>query len=280
VAAAGRTSRLPWIIVAGLVLALSAFIVWRPQPRFQEVHTMRLSVGLPPGLAVSGEVPDVTLSPDGQSILFAATDTVGATRLYVRRLDSAVVRPVPGTEGAVIPFWSPDSRQIAFFSNGNLKRRGVDGAGAQVVCPAPAPRGGTWGPGDVIVFAPNASGPSMQIPASGGAPAPATTLDAERKETAHRFPAFLPDGTHFLYVALPGIGGKLETRVGALDATPGPVLLSSPGVATFSESGYLLFNQNESIVAQRFDAAALELRGTPQLVRTCTTPQGSIRAVR
>ncbi|HEX5132235.1 MAG TPA: protein kinase [Candidatus Krumholzibacteria bacterium] len=266
-APAARKRPFAWMIATGVLLAaLAASIVIRPAPKLAQEHTMRLSVPLPPGLQVSLEVPDAVVSPDGQTLLFAASDTTGTTRLYVRKLDAAVVRPVPGTEGAVIPFWSPDSRQIAFFADGSLKRMGIDGAGTQVICPAPAPRGGDWGPGDVILFQPNASGPIMRIPASGGTPVPATTLDPELKETAHRFPSFLPDGKHFLYVALPGPDGVPQTRTGSLDGDTGPVLLTSLSRATYSEPGYLLFNQNESVVAQPFDAASRTAHGTPQLV--------------
>jgi dipeptidyl aminopeptidase/acylaminoacyl peptidase len=106
----------------------------------------------------------------------------------------------------------------------------------------------------------------MRVPASGGTPVPATTLDETRGETAHRFPQFLPDGKHFLYVALPGTNSMTDTRIGTLDAVPGPVVLSSPNRASYG-NGYMLFNQNESVMAQPFDMAALKLTGTPQVVR-------------
>jgi eukaryotic-like serine/threonine-protein kinase len=263
---AARVRRLPWIVLcAVLALALVASFLARTRHPSGE-RTMRVSIPLPPGLEISLEVPDATISPDGRTILCAASDSTGTTRLYVRPLNSATFRAVPGTEGAVIPFWSPDSRQIAFFAGGNLKRMGINGDGAQVLCPASSPRGGAWGSDDIIVIAPNASGPLMQIPASGGTPKPATTLDTARGETAHRFPSFLPGGKHFLYVALPGKDGNVETRVGALDGTLGPVLLTSPNTATYAEPGYLLFNQNGSVVAQPFDAGSFKLSGTPRLV--------------
>ncbi len=266
-APAARKRPLAWMIAtAVLFVALVASQLMKPAPQPSEEHTMRLSVALPPGLQVSIEVPDAVVSPNGRTLLFAASDTTGTTRLYVRKLDAAVVRPVPGSEGAVIPFWSPDSRQIAFFAGGSLKRMAIDGSGAQVIAPAPAPRGGDWGPGDVILFQPNASGPIMKIPASGGTPAPATTLDAENRETAHRFPSFLPDGKHFLYVALPGPDGIPQTRTGSLDGAAGPVLLTSLSRATWAPPGYLLFNQNESVVAQPFDVSSRTLHDTPQLV--------------
>ncbi len=257
----------PWMIATGVLLgALIASFVIKPGGEETQRRALRVAIPLPPGLTVTVEPPDMALSPDGGSIVFVASDTTGMTRLYERRLDAAVVRAIPGTERALLPFWSPDSRQIAFFADGNLKRMGVDGSGAQVISPAPSPRGGAWGPNDVIVFQPNATGVLVQIPATGGTPAPATILDETRNETGHRFPSFLPDGNHFLYVALPGKNGIPETRVGSVDVELGPLLLESLSIATYAPPGYLLFNQNESVVAQPFDATALKLSGKPQLV--------------
>jgi Tol biopolymer transport system component len=232
-----------------------------------DAKTMRLSIALPSDLTVSTESPDVTLSPDGGTALVAAADSSGTSHLYVRPLNVASTRMLPGTDGAVIPFWSPDSKQIAFFADGNLKRMGINDDGAQVICAAPAPRGGDWGPDNVIVFAPAASGPLMQVAASGGTPAPATTLDKAAGETAHRFPQFLPDGKHFLYVALPGTDNKSPTRVATLGgASESPVVVAT-GRATYAAPGYLLFNQNGSIMAQRFDAAVRTLQGSPAVIR-------------
>ena len=261
-----RTRRWPWMVAAGVLgVALFASLALRPKPAALDARTMRVSIALPRGLEVSLEVPDVTLSPDGKTVLFAAVDSTGTTRLFVRPLRSATVRVLPGTEGAVIPFWAPDSRKIAFFANSNLQRMSIDGGGAQVLAPAPSARGGAWGAGDMIVYAPSASGPLMKIPAGGGTPMVATVLDSTRGETAHRFPCFLPDGKHFLYVAIPGKDGKVDTRVTSLDDSSGPVLVSSPNMATYA-SGYLLFNQNESVVAQPFDLRSFQLRGSPKVV--------------
>jgi serine/threonine protein kinase/dipeptidyl aminopeptidase/acylaminoacyl peptidase len=263
-----RSSRIPWVIAAlAVAAAVASLVLMRPAPHPVEQKTMRLSIALPSDLTVSVEPPDVTLSPDGTATLFSSADSSGTSHLYVRPLNAVSVRLLPGTNGAVIPFWSPDSKQIAFFADGNLKRMGINDDGAQVICPAPSARGGDWGPGNVIVFAPAASGPLMQVPASGGTPTPATTLDATTGETAHRFPQFLPDGKHFLYVALPGQDNLNATRVGTLDATIGPVLLSASGRATYAAPGYLLFLQNGSVLAQPFDTGTLTLSGSPVAVR-------------
>ena len=259
-----RSARLD--LALAVIAALAGVIATKAFDRISPhaPRPMRVSVQAPDGMQVSDEVPDVTISPDGSMLLFAGQDTAGVSHLWVRPLASAGSRMLPGTEGAKIPFWAPNGREVAFFAGENLKRIPIDGETAQIICKAPNPRGGAWGAGDVVVFAPTASGPLMQVPASGGEPRPATTLDTARGETAHRFPDFLPDGKRFLYVALPGKANQLETRVGTLDARPGPVVVTSSNGAVYAEPGYLLFTRQGSVVAQRFDARSLKVSGAPR----------------
>jgi len=200
--------------------------------------------------------------------VFAGLDTTGTRGLWLRPLDSLAARRLPGTDGAVIPFWAPDSRQLGFFADGKLKRVSLAGGDIQVLCPAANPRGGAWSQEDVIVFAPTSSGPLMRVPASGGTPEPATTLDAERKESAHRFPSFLPGGKQFLYVALPGVESLLETRLGSLDGTePGPILLAATSTAVYAPPGYLVYVRQGAVVVQRYRAGADKPEGAPQPIR-------------
>jgi Tol biopolymer transport system component len=225
----------------------------------------------PPGISLTEEVPEIVLSPDGRTILFAGTDSLGVSRLWLRPLSSTIARSLPGTEGAELPFWSPDGREIAFFRAGMLHRMALDGGNAQPICPAPSGRGGAWNRRGVIVFAPAAGGPLLQVPASGGEARPVTTLDTTRAEGAHRFPCFLPDGTHFLYVALPGRNELFDTRVGSLDdPRPGPVVVTSFSGATFVEPGWLVYNRESAVVAQRFDPRTRKASGPlttiPELV--------------
>jgi len=225
----------------------------------------RLSVLAPDDVDVSPEVPDLVISPDGTKIVFVGSDTSGTAHLWLRPLASESARMLPGTDGARIPFWSPDSREIAFFSQGSLKRIAIDGEDAVRICPAANPRGGAWGRGSVIVFAPTASGPLMQVNAAGGEPRAATTLDTTRGETAHRFPSFLPDGRHFLYVALPGKNNVLDGRVAVPGGPPGPIVCASLNAPVYA-AGWLVFNQQGTVVAQRFDPRSFRTQGPPRAV--------------
>jgi Tol biopolymer transport system component len=221
-----------------------------------------VSVLTPPGITLTEEVPEIVLSPDGRTIVFLGTDTLGVSRLWLRSLSSTVARPLPGTEGAKIPFWSPDGREIAFFRAGMLNRMALEGSNVQPICPAPSPRGGAWSARGVIVFAPSAGGPLMVVPASGGETRPVTTLDTTRAESAHRFPSFLPDGKHVLYVALPGRNELFDSRVGSIDdLRPGPVVVTSLSGASYVDPGWLVYSRESAVVAQRFDARTRKASG-------------------
>jgi Tol biopolymer transport system component len=205
------------------------------------------------------------LSPDGRMLAFVAGDSTRA-RLWVRSLETLAARPLDGTDGASLPFWSPDSRNIGFFTNAKLKRIPASGGAADELCDVKRARGGTWNREGVIVFAPLSDGPLYRIPASGGDPRPITGLDSLRHETGHRFPWFLPDGKHYLYSALPPNDGKFDIYVGALDS-PGREHLLAAGSGALYTPGYLLYLRNGTIVAQTFDAARRRLEGEPVSLR-------------
>lgn len=263
-------------MVAIVALAAAGWLALRPGPRGATSGTLRLSALAPDGIEIVSEVSDVVISPDGRTLAFTGQDTTGLRRIWLRPLATTAARSVPGTEGASIPFWSPDGRHLAFFADGSLKRVGLEGGAAQTICPAPNPRGAAWGPGDVILFAPVASGPLLRVPASGGDPVPATTLDSTRSEGGHRFPQFLPGGKHFLYVAVPGREGSLDTRIGTLgDPRPGPVVLGAHSSAAYAAPGYLVFLQRGSVMAQRFDPGSRRLSGTPRPIREIPDTRGS-----
>ncbi len=211
------------------------------------------------------------LSPDGRYVAVMAV-AGGATQVFVRALDSWELRPLPSTERVTELFWSPDSRQIAFFADNKLKKVAVSGGPATELCDVPgllvAP--GTWGRDDIIVFATSSRsdpGPLRSVPATGGESSPLTT--AEPGES-HRFPLFLPGGSHFLYTSVGGSSPGIY--LASLDDTAGRRLLADESSAHFapaSEAGgtrYLLFLRDGKLMAQPFGADRLELAGEPYVL--------------
>lgn len=181
--------------------------------------------------------------------------------MWVRALESLSIQPVPGSENGFFPFWSPDSRSVAFFADGKLKKVEIDGGPAQVLCDITSAAGGTWNADGVIVLG-NPRGPLLRVSASGGEAKPLTTLDASRLETAHVWPQFLPDGRHFIY-RLAAQGNGAGVYVGSLDANPPRLILSGPSAAQFAPPGYLLFNRQETLMGIAFDPKELATRGEP-----------------
>jgi Tol biopolymer transport system component/predicted Ser/Thr protein kinase len=204
------------------------------------------------------------VSPDGLLLAYVASMQDGKSLLWVRPIDSLQGKPLAGTEGAGLPFWSPDSRFIGFFAGGKLKKIEASGGPALTLCETPFPRGGTWNRDGVILFAPSPTAPLYRISASGGTATPVTALDPSKNEIAHRWPYFLPDGHHFLYLAgLPYSIRENPTtaiRVGSLDSTPSKLLVPTHASAIYA-SGHILFLRQNTLMAQPFDTKKLELTG-------------------
>ncbi len=146
-------------------------------------------------------------SPDGAMVAFAASSPDGKITLWVRPMNSLEPRQLAGTANAIFPFWSPDGRSLGFFAEGKLKTIDIDGGSPQIIADAPFGRGGAWGTDGVILFAPETQSGLMRVSASGGTPVVATRLDSTQ-HTSHRWPFFLPDGKHFLYLAIHHDPGK------------------------------------------------------------------------
>lgn len=203
----------------------------------------------------------VAVSPDGRNLAFGATAEDGKNLLWVRPLNGLAAHALPGTEGASFPFWSPDSRFIAFFANGKLKKIEASGGRALAICDAGQDsRGGTWNREGMIVFAPAPFGSLYRVPATGGVPTPVTKLD-ESSQTTHRWPWFLPDGRHFLYLAGSlGVSGFQDIYVASLDSKESKLLLHASSSTAYAQ-GHLLFLRERTLVAQPFDLKRLELVG-------------------
>ncbi|MGB8014028.1 MAG: protein kinase [Terriglobales bacterium] len=202
------------------------------------------------------------LSPQGDKIAFVAHS--GETKLlWIRSLRSDSAQAFDGTAGAAHPFWSPDGRYIAFFAAGKLMKIAVTGGPAVVVTDAPNSRGGSWSANDVIVFAPDFQGALMKVSAQGGTATLATALD-KTKHSTHRWPWFLPDGKHFVFLATNHAGGDPKQNgiyFGSVDSPDNHLIIATDSAAQYA-SGYLLYQMNRALMAQPFDPQSGTLSGT------------------
>ena len=199
----------------------------------------------------------VSISPDGRLVAYAANDA-GTTALFVRALDTEAGTRLAGTEGAGRLFWSPDSRWVAFFAGGRLKKVEAAGGPAQNICETSDLLGGTWNPDGVIVFA--SSKGLQRVLAQGGQPAP-IELPADVSKQSPREPYFLPDGRQFLFLA--GSQQKSDAAIyaGSLDSTNVTRVVASQSNAVYAPPGYLLYHRDGTLYAQAFDADDVELSG-------------------
>ncbi len=204
----------------------------------------------------------LALSPDGRRLAFVAARRRAASQLWIRPLDSVETQPLPGTEGASFPFWSPDSRFLAFFADGKLKKIDTSDGVPQVLCNAAAGRGGAWNPDGIIVFTGQVNSPMSRVSASGGVVTAGTTFDADQAVFAHYWPQFLPDGRHFLYYQRSSKPEYQGVYVTALDSSSSTRILESEGMAVYA-SGRLLFVRHGTLFAQAFDDRVLQTSGDP-----------------
>jgi len=207
------------------------------------------------------------LSPDGSDVAFTATGPDGKTNLWVRPMNAAEARALPDTNDAIFPFWSPDGRSLGFFSNGKMKVIELDGTTAQPLCDAQLGRGATWGPNGIIVYSPSPIAPLFEISAGGGTPTQLTKLDPAMY-SSHRWPAFLPDGKHFLYFAMAHDPSKLSNNgiyYASLDGRENRSLIHSQSNGIYA-AGLLLFSRGDQLMAEMFDPAKGKLTGEPQSI--------------
>lgn len=260
---ARRKSRewVAWTLAAlALLVAAAAILQYRNRPAMYP-KPIASTIVLPEKSALLA----AALSPDGTKLVFAARDSSGKNLLWIRALDSLTVQPLPGTENPSFPFWSPDNRFIGFFAGGKLKKIDASGGLVQTLCDAPFNRGGTWNQNDVILFSPVVDGPLYRVSASGGAATPLTSFDPSRGETTHRWPFFLPDGRHYLYLVASFGGEKEKTGiyVRSLDSEEEKFLFRANSNVVYTSAGYILFYRERNLLAQAFDTKTLQIKGEP-----------------
>ena len=223
---------------------------------------LRASLDLPEGAQLDLQNASVVLSPDGRTLAFVAGLPGRPGQIWTRRLDQISASALPGTDEASSPFWSPDSRFIGFFANRKLKKVPVSGGAVQSICDAVDARGGTWNKAGMIVFSPESRGALFSVSSAGGVPVPVTTLP--KPGISHRLPQFLPDGKRVLFFS--GEGGS-TTRAGIysldLESKKTALVLVTKSGGIYVEPGYLLFVQEDNLVAQPIDLGTLRLSGEP-----------------
>ena len=257
-----------WVAGALVVLTLLALTLASPYLGPATPERPAVAAFLPPPegrqYQLTGDYggPPV-LSPDGRMVAYAATDAAGRRQLWLRRLDRLTPEALPGTENATFPFWSPDGRAIAFFAGDALKRLDLGGGSALTLCPAPSGRGGTWSRQGVILFSPTVRGGLQSVPATGGSPVEVTSLGSTGF-TNHRWPQFLPDGRHFLYVAvrLQEGGGSSAVFLGSLTGREPRQIVPATSQAEYA-AGHLLFLRDRTLWAQPFAPDSAQLTGAP-----------------
>ena len=256
VATSGR-ERLAWL-AAGValmaVLSLLTVSYFRASPELPEVRAEVSSDSTTEPLSFA-------LSPDGRRLVFVAGDGV-ASRLWLRPLATTSAQPLAGTEGATYPFWSPDSRSVAFFAGGKLMRLDIGSGLPRPLANVISPRGGSWNRDGVIVYAPTVLDPLWRVSESGReAAAPVTRLDPPR-QTGHVFPHFLPDGQRFLFYVRGGVDHR-GIYLGSLGSQDSTRLTAADTAGAYLAPGWLLFVRQGTLVARRFDSSRGELSGEP-----------------
>jgi len=205
----------------------------------------------------------IAVSPDGRTTAFVAEGADGIRHLWIRPLEDLSSRMLPGTDGAMFPFWSPDSRFIAFFSDGKLKKIDITGGRPLPICDASSGRGGSWNQYGDIIFAAQATSAIYRVPDAGGIPEPLTSIDDQPAGVGHRWPVFLPDGKHFLY-----LWGNIDERdlyVASLDLKVNKRLLQNSSNVVYSD-GRIFYIRESMLMGQPFNTKKLEFTGPPTLV--------------
>ena len=253
--------RLAW--ASGVILALLVAGGFLARERMQH-HEVLQFVVMPPektNFNFRGLAGPPVLSPDGKLVAFVATvqGQIGNRALWLRSLDTVEARALAGTEGATYPFWSPDSRFVGFFAGGKLKKLEVATGVILAICDVAEGRGGSWNEEGVILFG-TRDNVLYRVPASGGLPVAVTSFDKHLNQTSHRFPYFLPDGDHYIYVAQAPEPRVYWTSLSA----PRAVQVGDLNSNVAFVKGYLLFVREGTLMAQPFSPARGTLSGEPQ----------------
>jgi serine/threonine protein kinase/Tol biopolymer transport system component len=261
-------ARTPRALVAGFAIALALLGVaagWFARAKRSAEANGRVHLEIPfPRRETSIAMLGTSLSPDGTRIAMATQELTGRSHLWLRHIDGFDPKLLAGTDDASQPFWSPDSRSIAFFAGGAIRRLDVASGSVRTVCEcAPSPRGGSWSVRGEILFTPDPNAGIMKVGIDGGAVEAVTKVDPSIPDASHRFPQWLPDGKHFLYTLWTNSASAMKTSggvyVASVDGKTAPrKILDDASSATFVPTGWLLVFRNGAMVAVPFDPATFE----------------------
>jgi eukaryotic-like serine/threonine-protein kinase len=255
------------VLIALIAGAVAGIFIARPS---QPARGIRTVIAPPEGTSfrLTGDLAGPPeLSPDGSYVAFSAAAADGKVVLWVRPMDKLEAHALPGTENVTFPFWSPDSRSLGFFADGKLKTIDLNGGSPQVICDALQGRGGSWGPDGVILMTPDVQAPIVRVSTNGGTPVAVTKLDRTR-HTSHRWPFILPDGKHFLYVAINHDSAQAEKDAvyfASIDGTENRPLFRSLSNAIYA-GGFMLFARGGQLMAQKLDPASGKLSRDAQVL--------------
>jgi Tol biopolymer transport system component/predicted Ser/Thr protein kinase len=266
----GIRERWAWAVATVMLTLVAITLAVRFRANNHAAYVVRSSIGAEEGtqpVLIGDFAGPPVVSPDGKVVAFSAAGDQGSVLLWVRPLNDMHARSLVGTEGATFPFWSADSRSLGFFAAGKLKAVSVEGGMPSELCNAPAGRGGSWNANGTILFSPDFQGVLAQVPASGGTPKSVTAMDAS-KHDSHRWPYFLPDGKHFLYLAIIH-GSPRDANDGiyfaSLDGKENRLVMKGFTNAVYA-GGRLLFILDNALVAQAFDTKSGTLKGEVERV--------------
>jgi serine/threonine protein kinase len=254
-----------WILagiffLAALIFGIGFYRLINKTAPESSSSVQRLSIVLQPNNILNS----LAISPDGQRLAYVINRTTGLSTLWLRSLDSTESEEIPGSEDATLPFWSPDSRSIAFFTERDLRRLTIGGGPVEQICECDIDiaKGGTWNQYGDILFSPRSGKGLYRVSARGGVPTEETTLNDSHGEWRHLFPQFLPDGRHYFFIngARPD---DLGLYVASLDSKERKRIFADPVPVRYMEPGYLLFPRGKKLMVQGFDKSKLELTGDP-----------------
>jgi len=263
-----------------LVAIIAVLAIWKmkPAPVPPPQPVTRVVINLPPGQQLAGLEfgPAVALSPDGTHLAYAARQ--GSTQqLYLRAMDSVDVRPMPGTEGAFSPFFSPDGQWVGFFQAATLKKVSLSGGTAITLSYASSPRGASWDTERTITFVPNSADVLRQVSDERGVPRPLTQL--EKGDTAHRWPEVLPGGKAVVFVATSSVASVANDRLVVRSIQTGEQRDLGQGgtYPRYMPSGHLIYTRGTTLVAVPFDPDRLEIKGSaiPVVEGVAVSPTGA-----